>query len=428
MAETNEIPDEEIRRQYRPRVVDSRISQLLRISGGIKITGCKWCGKSWTGVVHSKSSVFIGTESARKVAEMDPELVLKGEEPRLVDEWQDVPNLWDVARMNMDFNARKGMYIFTGSSVPRRKSTSHTGTGRFAAMMMRPMSLFESGDSDGSVSLSGLFNGTAVVSSLSKMNYEAAIKLICRGGWPASLNMDYNDALVIPQLYSESLVESDLSRLDDIKRDPGIMRGLLHSLARNNATSAKVPVLVADIANGDRVVSEQTVRDYMDALKRVFVIEEQFPWVPSLRSRKRMRTSPKRHFADPSLAVACMGAGPAMIQNDPNTAGFLFESLCYRDLSVYSSAFGGRVKHYLDDSGLEVDLIVEYGDGRWGAVEVKMGYNEADKAAANLLRLKNKLSGETVEPSFMMVLCATGGAAYMRKDGVAVVPADCLGP
>jgi len=428
MAETIEIPDEEIRKQYRPRIIDSRISQLLRVTGGINITGCKWCGKSWTGRYHSKSSAFIGTETARKVAKMDPGLVLRGEEPRLIDEWQDVPNLWDVARMNMDFSARKGMYIFTGSSVLLRKSTSHTGTGRFAPLMMRPMTLFESGDSNGSVSLSDLFEGKATVSSLSGMGYETAVRLICRGGWPAGLNMDYSDALLIPQLYSESLIKSDLSRLDDVKRDQGTMRGILCSLARNNATTAKIPVLAADVAEEGRPVSKQTVSDYLDALRRVFVIEEQPAWVPSIRSSKRMRTSPKRHFTDPSLAVACMGASPAMIMNDPNTAGFLFESLCYRDLSVYSSAFGGRVKHYRDDSDLEVDSIVEHADGRWGAVEVKMGYGEADKAASDLLRLKDKLAGETTEPSFLMVLCATGGAAYMRKDGVAVVPADCLGP
>ena len=423
-----EIPSEEIRRLYRPRVVDPWVSRLLRISGGVRIIGCKWCGKSWTGVVHSNSSAFIGTESGRKVAEMDPELVLRGEEPRLIDEWQDVPNLWDVARMKMDFNARKGMYIFTGSSLPRRKSTSHTGTGRFATVMMRPMSLFESGDSTGVVSLSGLFNGNAVVSSPSKLNYETAVQLICRGGWPAALGMDPADALIVPKLYSESLINSDLSSFDGVKRDPGIMRNLLGSLARNNATTAKMPVLVADIAKEERSICEQTAREYLDVLKRVFVIEEQPAWAPSLRSRKRMRTSPKRHFTDPSLAAACLSAGPAMIQNDPNTAGFLFESLCYRDLSVYASSFGGHVGHYRDDSDLEIDSIVTYGDGRWGAVEAKMGYEDADDAAANLLRLKNKLAGEAAEPSFMMVLCATGGAAYMRKDGVAVVPIDCLGP
>ncbi|MCL2608091.1 MAG: DUF4143 domain-containing protein [Methanomassiliicoccaceae archaeon] len=427
MKDVREIPDEEIRKLYRPRVVDSRVSRLLRISGGVQITGCKWCGKSWTGVYHSKSSAFIGTESGRRIAEMDPELVLRGKEPRLIDEWQDVPNLWDVARMNIDFSTRKGMYIFAGSSVPPEDSTSHTGTGRFAAIMMRPMSLFESGDSNGSVSLSGLFDGTASVSSLSEMNYETAVDLICRGGWPAGMDMDRNDALEIPRLYSESLINSDMSRVDGVKRNPVTVRNLLRSLARNNATTAKIPVLAADMSR-DAAVSEQTVNSYMDALKRIFAIEEQTAWVPSLRSKKRVRTSPKRHFSDPSLAVACLEAGSAMILNDPNTAGFLFESMCYRDLSVYSSAFGGRVSYYCDDSDLEVDSIVEYGDGRWGAVEVKMGYKEADKAAANLLRLKNKLAAETIAPSFLMVLCATGGAAYMRKDGVAVVPMDCLGP
>ncbi|MDR1404529.1 MAG: DUF4143 domain-containing protein [Candidatus Methanoplasma sp.] len=427
MVETRMIPDEEIRKRYRPRVIDSRVSRFLSVFGGVQITGCKWCGKSWTGIYHSKSSAFIGTESSRMVAEADPEFVLRGEEPRLIDEWQDVPNLWDVARMNIDFAARKGMYIFTGSSVPPIKSTSHTGTGRFTALTMRPMSLFESGDSNGSVSVSGLFEGRAAVSSVSKMNYETAVRLICRGGWPGGLAAGFDDALLIPRLYLESLVNSDLLHIDGIKRNPEIMRSLLRSLARNNATAVKTPVLAADMAKWDSSVSEQTARNYIGALGKVFVIEEQPAWTPSLRSRKRMRTSPKMHLADPSLAAAAMGAGPEMILNDPKTAGFLFESLCYRDLSVYSSAFGGRVSHYRDDSGLEVDSIVEYGDGRWGSVEVRIGYKEADRAAANLLRLKNKLADETA-PSFMMVLCATGGAAYMRKDGVSVVPIDCLGP
>ncbi|MDR0523560.1 MAG: DUF4143 domain-containing protein [Candidatus Methanoplasma sp.] len=422
------IPEKEMRARYRPRVIDSRISHLLRVFGGVQITGCKWCGKSWTGLYHSKSSVFIGTDTGRKVAEMDPQLVLGGEEPRLIDEWQDAPNLWDVARMNIDFSARKGMYIFTGSSTPPAESVSHTGVGRFATVEMRPMSLFESGDSRGSVSLSAMFDGAAEVSSWSDMDYMGAIRLICRGGWPGGLGASMEDALLIPRVYSETLARMDLSRVDGVKRDPGVMRALLKSLARNNATAAKAPALAADMAGGGDPVSEQTVRSYMGALKSVFAIGEQPAWVPSLRSRKRLRTSPKRHFADPSLAAALMEAGPEEIARDPNAAGFLFESMCYRDLSAYSSAFGGRVGHYLDDSGLEVDSIVERGDGRWGAVEVKMGHRDADKAAASLLRLKEKLAGEAAEPSFLMVLCATGGAAYMRGDGVAVVPLDCLGP
>ena len=428
MAEIKGIPREEICKQYRPRVIDDRISHLLRIMGGIQVNGCKWCGKSWTGVFHSRSSAFIGIESVRKVAEMDPELILKGEEPRLIDEWKDVPNLKDVARMNMDFSNRKGMYIFTGSSLPPKKATSHSGTGRFANIMMRPMSLFESGISNGSVSLSGLFNGTATVSSLSKMNYTSAIELICRGGWPAGMGMDLDDAVLIPRLYYESMTDPDLSDNDDVKWDPAIMRGLLGSLARNNATAARLSVIAADMARGESPVSDQTVRKYIGILRRIFVIEDQLAWLPSLRSRTRMRTSPKRHFVDPSLAVAAMEAGPELLMKDPKTVGFLFESLCYRDLSVYSAAFGGRVKHYLDDSDLEVDMIIESGDGKWGAIEAKMNYMDADDAAASMLRLKRKLAGETSEPSFMMVLCATGGAAYMRPDGVAVVPIDCLGP
>ncbi|MDR3282570.1 MAG: DUF4143 domain-containing protein [Candidatus Methanoplasma sp.] len=416
-----------IRSQYRPRIIDTTISDALSVFGGVNITGCKWCGKTWTGVFHSASSAYIGDKAGRSVAEMSPETALSGDEPRLIDEWQDVPDLWDVARYNMDVRNRKGMYIFTGSSSPPLRSTSHSGTGRFATVKMRPMSLFESGDSTGSASLSDMIAGKQIKTAKSDMDYPAAIRLMCRGGWPSSMEMRDEDAVKIPMHYENRLIESDISHLDGIKRSPDVMRHLLRSLARNNATAAKVPVLADDMYESTGSVSEQTVRSYLNVLERMFVIEEQPPWYPSLRSRARMRVTPKRHFVDPSLAAAVMNAGPDALIADPNTSGFLFESLCYRDLCAYVAPLNGRVCHYRDNSGLEVDNIIEAG-GRWGAIEVKLGHNEVDKAASSLTRLKRKMEGEVPEPAFLAVVTATGGLAYVRDDGISVVPIDCLGP
>jgi predicted AAA+ superfamily ATPase len=411
--------------KYRPRVVDTRISELLSIFGGVLIIGPKWCGKSWTGLHHSKSSFEADINT--NVAVLDPGLALKGDVPRLIDEWQDAPKLWDVARRIIDDRAKPGQFIFTGSADPRKGSVSHTGTGRFARVRMRPMSLFESGHSDGYVSLSALFNGVSFEPHLSSMDYGKAVQLICTGGWPSALGESYERAINVPREYIDAVVNSDISGTDGKKRDRFIMSLVLRSLARNTATYAKASVIAEDVSR-DRSITEQTVRDYIGSLMSIFVLDEQEAWCPRLRSRVRIRSSPKRHFTDPSLAVAAMKATAERIRFDPNTAGFLFESLCYRDLCIYSSAIGGQVYYYGDNTGLEIDSIVELGDGRWGAIEVKLGDSEFDKAANNLLALKKKVSEDSPSPSFLMIICATGGIAYVREDGVMVVPADCLGP
>jgi predicted AAA+ superfamily ATPase len=414
------------RNEYIPRVIDDRIVHLLSVFGAILITGPKWCGKSWTGKQHSKSSIAV--DENRILVAMNPKSALIGDTPRLIDEWQDVPELWDAARREIDNRSLPGQYIFTGSAVPPKTLTSHSGTGRFARVNMRPMSLFESGDSNGTISLSGLFNGDIVEFQNSSINYQTAVRLICRGGWPFAIRMDYDDAISIPEEYIEDVVNSDLQFISGKKRNSSLMRLMLRSLARNTATSAKASVIAADISRDGAEISEQSVREYINDLKSIFVIDEQEAWHPQLRSRIRIRSSPKRHFIDPSLAVASMGIGAESIISDPNTAGFLFESLCYRDLCIYSSALGGHVYHYRDSTDLEVDCIVELRDGRWGAIEVKMGNIEIDKAAGNLLALKNKMNDGSPPPSFLMVLCATSKAAYTRKDGIFVVPIDCFGP
>ncbi|MDR0508444.1 MAG: DUF4143 domain-containing protein [Candidatus Methanoplasma sp.] len=413
-------------REYRPRVVDAHISNLLSVFGGVLITGPMWCGKSWTGEHHSCSSFRVDTNA--KLASLDPLSVLEGDVPRLIDEWQDAPVLWDVARRVMDDRAKPGQYIFTGSSSPPKRSTSHSGTGRFARITMRPMSLFESGNSNGHVSLSALFDGAGFKPHRSMMNYDTAVRQICRGGWPSSVKESYEHAVMVPREYITAVANSDITDTnDERKKDPIIMTLLMRSLARNTATSAKVSVIAADVSR-DRKISEQTIRSYIETLKSIFVLVEQEAWSPELRSRVRLRSSPKKHFVDPSLAAAAMKADAERIKSDPNTAGFLFESLCYRDLCVYSSALEGDVYHYGDNTGLEIDSIVELRDGRWGAVEVKLGDFEFDKAANNLLALKKKMSEDSPPPSFLMILCASGGVAYTRDDGIMVVPIDCLGP
>ncbi|MDR0523603.1 MAG: DUF4143 domain-containing protein [Candidatus Methanoplasma sp.] len=419
----------EMRESYRPRVIDSMISDKLSVYGGVLITGPRSCGKSWTALNMSKSAIFLGDKGSNRFAELNPQIALEGERPRLIDEWQDVPNLWDVARRNIDLSGGKGMYIFTGSSLPPLESTSHTGIGRIARMQMRTMSLFESGASSGAASLRSLFESGGIPRSPSRMDYPEAVRLICRGGWPRALNLDDGEAVGMSYDYLESVTGLDLSRVDGKRRSQTTAGLLLRSLARNSASPASIPTIAGDIRDAGTDISAPTIRGYIDALKKLFVIEEQPAWHPSLRSRTRVRSSPKRHFTDPSLAAAALDAKPEILMRDTRTAGLLFESLCYRDLSVYASAIGGRVFHYRDDSGLEADAIVELDDGRWGAAEVKLGPFEFDKAAANLVRLKEKMiAAGAAPPSFLAILSASGGAAHMRPDGIAEVPMDCLGP
>lgn len=418
---------ERVANEYRPRVIDNRVSSLLTSFGGLLIAGPKWCGKSWTGARYSRSIFFVGDEDSAALASIDPSLALEGEQPRLIDEWQDVPKLWDIARRNIDFSGKRGVYIFTGSTIPREKTTHHSGTGRFAKIRMHTLSLFESGDSDGSVSLSKLFAGDKMKNRKSNIDYRRTVGLICKGGWPTALDMDGQAALEIPRRYIESVVDSDLQRLDDKARDRDLLRLALRSLARNSATPAKLSVISKDISTNGGTISDGTIYEYISAFKRIYLIEEQEAWAMSLRSRARIRTSPKRHFTDPSLAAALLNATPDILVKDVRTVGFLFESLCYRDLSVYAAASGGKVYHYHDSSDLEVDNIIELCNGKWGAVEVKLGTSEFDDAAENLLSLKEKV-GPDKEPAFLMILCASGGLAYTREDGVLVVPVDLLGP
>ncbi len=419
-----------IKENYRPRLIDVRLEVLLDTFGCVLITGPKWCGKSWTAVKACASAVFIDEGDNTERARILPGSVLEGEVPRLIDEWQDAPPLWDAARRLVDSRHKPGQFIFTGSTTPPRHKTSHSGTGRFARLHMRTLSLAESGDSAATVSLAALFDDNGrIAPQSSSLDFRKALELICKGGWPAGLWLKGSSLSVIAKEYVKSIAEIDISRADGISRNPSLVSIVLRSIARNSATTVKATTLSNDIASVESGggISEQTIRAYSEALKSVFVLDEQPAWVPSLRSKKRVRLSPKLHFVDPSLAAAALGASPKILQQDIKTAGFLFESLCYRDLCIYASVMGGTVYHYQDDSGLEVDAIVMLEDGRWGAFEVKLGSFEFDKAAANLLRLKNKLVSETVEPSFLGILTASGGIAQTRPDGITIIPLDCFG-
>jgi len=373
---------------------------------------------------HSKSMLLVDDEGSRLLADINPGMALMGERPRLVDEWQEAPKLWDAARREIDFSARSGNFIFTGSVTPPTEAVKHSGVGRFARLNMRTLSLFESEDSDGSVPLSRLFDG-GFEQVRSAMSYQKAVELICRGGWPSMFRSGGRaDA---PRMYVEMLLDSDLKRLTGRRMSRSTMSSLMRSLARNSAGSATLQSIGLDISQ-DRPPAPTTVRAYLNAMRAAFIIEEQEAWSPSLRSKVRVRAAPKRHFTDPSLAAAALDAKQDVLARDVRTAGRLFESMCYRDLCVYASAMDGRVAHYRDNSGLEVDEIVQLGDGRWGAFEVKLGISEIDKAAKNLLRLKSKVGADAGEPSFLGVLCATSGISYTREDGVHVVALDNLGP
>lgn len=419
-----------MRTEYLPRLSDKLLEKKLRSVGAVLITGCKWCGKTSTASQIANSIVYMQdpNRSATYMAMADtmPSMLLEGQSPRLIDEWQMAPVLWDAIRFEVDKRQAVGQFILTGSAVPKDNATAHTGTGRISRLLMRPMSLFESRESNGTVSLSQLFNGDANIGALSELDIPQIAYVICRGGWPASLKMAEEDALQVAVDYVDAIINQDVSRVDGVEKNPQRVRLLLRSLARNISTMVTNTNLLKDITAHDISITPPTMEVYMNALRRIFVVEDVPAWLPALRSKTAIRTSSKRQFVDPSLAVAILGTSPQGILNDFNTFGFLFESLCCRDLRIYSQSIGGEVFHYHDKTELEADMIISLRDGRWAAVEVKTGSREIEMAAQNLIKLANKVDAEKMNnPSFLMVV--TGGEyAYRRKDGVYIVPIGCL--
>lgn len=424
------MKDMNLSKTYLPRVCDATLSKHLASSGAVLVKGCKWCGKTMTSSRASNSILYMQdadkSASYLALADTQPSLLLKGETPRLIDEWQMAPVLWDAVRFEVDQRQLVGQFILTGSSVPKDGVTAHTGTGRISQMLMRPMSLYESNESNGTVSLKSLFEGNMDISSMSSLSVEDLAFAICRGGWPASVLMSKEVALDTSVNYIEAIINEDISQVDGIDKNPERVRLLLRSLAKNTATMATNKTIMDDMQTNDVSMTPPTLDIYLNALRRIFVIEDQPAWSPALRSRTAIRTSSKRHFVDPSIATAVLGTNPVGILKDFNTFGFLFESLCTRDLRIYSDANGGNVFHYRDKYDLEADIIVSLRDGRWAAIEVKLGHNQIEEAARNLLKLKEKINTDKMgEPSFLMVI--TGGEyAYKRSDGVLIVPIGCL--
>ncbi|MDR0523126.1 MAG: ATP-binding protein [Candidatus Methanoplasma sp.] len=415
---------------YFKRVIDSHIKKLLRSSGAVLIEGPKWCGKTRTAREIAASAVFMQDPQKgpayRKSAEVMPSSLLEGPTPRLIDEWQIAPVLWDAVRFEVDERGEMGQFILTGSAVPGDDKARHSGTGRISRALMRPMSLFESMESNGCVSLRSLFDGAADVRGESSLSIRDLAFALVRGGWPGAVGMSGDDALGQIRNYVEATVNADVSEVDGVRRNPAAVRELMRSISRNVSSPANMSTIRGDMSGDGGAVSDKTVSAYMNALRRIYVVEDLPAWNPSLRSKTAVRSSPKRHFVDPSIAAASLRISDKGLMQDFDTFGLMFESLCVRDLRVYAQALDGDVYHYRDRNGLEADAVVHLRDGRWGAIEVKMGSREIEEAAANLIKLRDMVDAErSGAPSFLMVLTAED-RAYRRADGVLSVPIGCL--
>ena len=417
-------------KEYLPRLIDDVLEKQLKASGCVVIEGPKWCGKSTTAKRFSKTAVELQRTKIfnlyRTYLTTEEENALKGERPILFDEWQKLPELWDLIRWDIDTNGGRGQYILTGSAKPKEDEKRHSGTGRITTVTMRPMSLYESRESTGEVSLKDLFGGVPSISGNSSVTFNRIAFLVCRGGWPESIGDDDETALLISKNYYRSLTNTDITEVDEIKRNPDRARKILRSYARHISSFTSNVTIRDDVATVDGTLDDKTLSSYSNAFRKLFVIEDLSAWGPKLRSKTVIRTADKRQFVDPSIAAAALGASPADLINDLNTFGLLFESLCIRDLRIYADAVGGSVHQYRDASGLEADAIVRLENGEWGAAEIKLGGDMIDKAAENLLRLVQNVDTDHMKkPRFLMVLTALN-YAYRRPDGVYVVPIGCL--
>jgi len=419
------------KKKYLSRLCDTELQLALKSAGAVLIEGAKWCGKTSTANNAAKSVVYMqdpdNTQSYQVMADTKPSLLLKGNNPRLIDEWQVAPVLWDAVRFEVDKRAERGLFILTGSAVPPENVTAHTGTGRISRMIMRPMSLFESLESNGLISIGALFNGKQKeTDAISDLTIEKIAFLICRGGWPASIRQERETALRMARDYIEAIIHQDISRVDNIEKNPERVRLLLRSLARNISTVANYQTIKQDIEATDISISDKTISTYINALRRIFVVEDINAWSPSLRSKTAIRTSEKRHFVDPSLATAVMRINPEGVLADFEYFGFLFESLCTRDIRIYAQANDADVFHYRDKTGLEADLIIRQRNGKWAAIEIKLGNKQIEEAAQNLLALSAKIDEEKMGKDAFLMIVTGGQYAYQRNDGIWVVPIGCL--
>lgn len=420
------------RNEYKPRIIDKKIKEYLSVFGAVCVEGPKWCGKTWSSSYHSKSEIMIGDPNGnfqnRRLAEMSPSLVLEGDTPRLIDEWQEVPPLWDAVRHKVDQKSEKGQFILTGSATPNHKGIMHSGAGRIARLRMRPMSLYESGNSSGKVSLEDLCKGNLTPAMTGEVDLRKITEFIYRGGWPGNTDIPIDKAGLLPNEYLKAVIDDDVYRIDGIKRDVSKMNLLLKSLARNESTTVTNKTLKADVkAIDDEDIDSDTISVYLDIFTRLFLLDNQPPFASNIRSSVRLKQAEKRHFADPSLACALLKATPDRLINDLETLGFLFEALCERDLRIYADSFDAKLYHYQDYNNREIDAVIELSDGKWCAFEIKLGANQIDKAAESLLNLKKSIEEEGgIAPSVLCVICGLSNAAYIRDDGVFVVPITAL--
>lgn len=418
---------------YKSRLIDDKIETYLRLFGAISIEGPKYCGKTWAARNHAKSESLLYTKTGEEsnvaeLARINPEIILEGEKPKLIDEWQMAPNLWDAVRYKIDETGLKGQFILTGSSTPKRENTNHSGAGRFGKIKLRTMSLYESGDSSGEISLKDICEGKNVCKSTGEVNLRNLAHLIIRGGWPANLNYTSDDSLISVKEYINLIIDDDLNRLDGIKKDKHKVKLLLKSLARNESTTATIKKLQNDIMEKDfEDIDTDTVSSYLNALDRLFLIDNDEPFSTNVRSKVKVKQAEKRHFADPSIACALLNMSEEKMINDLNTFGFLFEAMVERDLKIYADTFKASVYHYQDYQNREIDSVIELEDGSWCAFEIKLGANAIEEAAKKLVNFKTKVEKEGGKvPSVLGVICGLTNAAYIRPDGVYVFPITAL--
>lgn len=420
------------KKDYKKRVIDNKVEQFLTAFGAVCIEGPKWCGKTWTSTYHSNSEFLVGKPENnfqnRQLAEMSPSLILPGDTPRLIDEWQEVTSIWDAVRYEVDKRGKKGQFILTGSSTPKFKGIMHSGVGRIGKLRMRPMSLYESGRSSGKVSLKDLCEEKLTPTLTGEVDLHALIDYVIRGGWPGNQETPLKEAALLPIAYIDGVVDDEVHRIDDVQRDKKKVRLLLKSLARNESTTVTNKTLKSDIKEiDDEDIDKNTVATYLDIFNRLFLTDNQEPFSSNIRSSVRVKQAEKRHFADPSLACAVLGATPEKLFNDLETFGFLFEALCVRDLRIYADSFGAKLYHYQDYNEKEIDAVLELENGEWCAFEIKLGANKIDEAAKNLLGICKDIEKDNGKlPKICCVICGLSNAAYQREDGVYVVPITAL--
>ncbi len=421
------------KKEYRRRLIDKTIETYLEVSGAICIEGPKWCGKTWTSAYHSNSEFLVGDPannfSNRQLAELNPSLILQGETPRLIDEWQEVPAIWDATRAEVDRRHEKGQIILTGSSTPKTKGIMHSGAGRIVRLRMRTMTLYESGDSTGKVSLEELCNGNLTMQLLEEVSLEKLATYIVRGGWPENVKVQDKKVHLMPRAYMNTVIEEDLNNLDDgVEYNKHKAQLLLRSLARNESTTVSDSSLLKDIIEQDNEsMSRNTIAKYLEALNRLFLFNNQTPFSPNLRSSLRVKQAEKRHFSDPAMACALLNITADKLLGDLNTFGFLFEAMVERDLAVYAESFGAKLFHYQDYKNNEIDAVIELESGEWCAFEIKLGAKKIDEGADNLISVCNDIVAHGGKaPKIMCVICGLSNATYQRPDGVYVVPITAL--